>query len=282
MSRGVGLETVWDGTSPQRFGDRVVTNSGDGQGVRCPHCDLLRATTLAANPVYYALTAKVGAANATRRAALAGIRTLAGRPIQQFVTSGMLTNGFGTGDFAVSPLDQATGYATFAAGGVRHDPYFVDRVEKLTGGRGVYTHRHSVGRRAFSPWVAEQATFAMEATLWQRTGTPFDRSLADWRPAAAMLGTAQGPAGAKGAGSTNTAAWTCGFTPQLAAAVWVGPDRKSLVDKAGRQVYAIGLPALTWKAFMDGALRGQPQLPLAGESPKSVRAGPQPPTASVR
>jgi len=264
LSQGISLRSRWDGSSPQHFPGRSapVYNSGDGQGEQCSSCDLIRSTVLSLNTVYYALTAKVGAAKAARRAELAGIRQLGGQPIETFLKSGKLSNAFGIGQFEITPLDQADGFATFAGGGVQHDPHFVDKVVRIDNGAVVYQPRAGPGRRAFSAGVAADATYAMQQVLRTRRGSPFDRSLADGRPAAGKTGTAEDPHAKQtnGNGGGNSAAWMCGFTPQLAAAVWVGHDnlKTALVTKAGRQVYGIGLPALTWQAFMDGALRGQP------------------------
>ncbi len=271
LSQGISLYSRWDGTSPQTFPGRgaPVYNSGDGQGEQCSGCDLVRATVLSLNTVYYALTAKVGAAKAAKRAELAGIRRLAGQPIEAFLRSGKLSNGFGIGQFEISPLDQADGYATFAGSGVHHDPYFVDKVVRIDNGAVVYQHRPAPGRRAFPAGVAADATYAMERVIRSNRGTSYDRGLADDRPAAGKTGTAEDPHAtqANGNGGGNSAAWMCGYTPQLAAAVWVGHDdlRTALVTAAGRQVYGIGLPALTWQAFMDGALAGAPirQFPPA-------------------
>ncbi len=263
LSQGISLKSQWDGTSPQHFPDRTapVYNSGDGRGEQCGHCDLIRSTVLSLNTVFYALTAKVGAMKAAKLAEAAGIRKLAGQPIDTFLKSGKLSNGFGIGQFEITPTDQAAGFATFAAGGMHHDPHFVDKVIRNDNGSTVYPTKSSPSRRAFSADVAADATYAMEQVIKSGHGS-FDRRLADDRPAAAKTGTAEDPHAkqSNGNGGGNSAAWMCGYTPQLAAVVWVGHDnlKTPLVTKAGRQIYGIGLPALTWQAFMDGALRGQP------------------------
>ncbi len=266
LSQGISLKSYWDGSSPQKFPDRPdqpVFNSGDGRGQQCSSCDLIKSTVLSLNTVYYALTDKVGAKKAAERARLAGIRSLAGQPADKFITSGKLTNNFGIGQFEVTPLDQAVGYATFAANGVAQDPYFVEKVLRSNGTDVVYQHPKSPGRRAFTADVAADATYAMQQVLRSSRGSS-DRRLEDGRPGAAKTGTAQDPRANRGDanGGGNSAAWMCGFTPQLATAVWVGHDdlTKPLVTKTGRQVYGIGLPGLVWKQFMDEALAGKPEL----------------------
>jgi membrane peptidoglycan carboxypeptidase len=259
LNQGISLKSFWDGTSPQDFPDRTapVYNSGDGRGSQCPHCDLIRATVLSLNTVYYALTAKVGAAKAAHLAELAGIRSMAGQPTGQFLNSGKLSNGFGIGQFEITPIDQADGFATFAAGGMQHDPYFVEKVVRIDNGAVVYQHENSPAKRAFPADVAADATYAMQQVV--RSG---QNRLDDRRPAAAKTGTAEDPNAdqTNGNGGGNSAAWMCGFTPQLATAIWVGHDnlKKPLVTSSGRQIYGAGLPGQTWKAFMDAALKNQP------------------------
>ncbi len=285
LSQGISLKSYWDGSSPQHFPDRgaPVYNSGDGGGEQCPHCDLIRSTVLSLNTVYYALTAKVGAEKAAHRAELAGIRTLAGQPTADFLKSGKLSNGFGIGQFEITPLDQANGFATFAAGGVQRAPYFVEKVVRIDNGEVIYQHPQVPARRAFSADVAADATYAMQQVVRSSKNR-----LADRRPAAAKTGTAEDPHArqANGNGGGNSAAWMCGFTPQLATAVWVGHDdlRKPLVTSTGRQVYGAGLPGQTWKAFMDAALGNQPierfPPPAYIGSRDAGNANPPPPPAS--
>ncbi|MDP9241113.1 MAG: penicillin-binding protein, partial [Actinomycetota bacterium] len=223
LTQGISLNSYWDGTSPQEFPDRTapVYNSGDGRGSQCAHCDLIRSTVLSLNTVYYALTAKVGARKTAELAKAAGIRSLAGQPIDAFIDSGKLSNGLGIGQFEVTPTDHAAGFATFAAGGVRHDPYFVEKVVRIDNGQVVYEHKKSAGTRAFSPDVAADATYAMQQVVRSSANR-----LEAGRPAAAKTGTAEDPNAKQigGNGGGNSAAWMCGYTPQLAAVVWVGHD----------------------------------------------------------
>ena len=51
--------------------------------------------------------------------------------------------GLGIGQYEMRPIDQAVGFATFAAGGVAHDPYFVAKVTDTEG-----TSCWDAGRRA--------------------------------------------------------------------------------------------------------------------------------------
>ena len=83
--------------------------------------------------------------------------------------------------------------------------------------------------------------------------------------------------GRPAAGKTGTtesfgAAWFSGFTPQMAASVWVGDPRGNsypLTDVTvnGRfysHVFGADLPASVWRTTMSGALQGLPALNFSG------------------
>ncbi len=155
-------------------------------------------------------------------------------------------------------VDMAGVYATFANDGIRVPPVYVT---KITGPNGavIYQHAHSQ-KKAIEPEVARQVTAALEGVITGGTGT----SAAIGRPAAGKTGSAQ----------NNTDAWFCGFTPQLATAVWVGfaetrPDRsgvKRLVSMTPPRtritVFGGTYPAKIWSTFMKQAMEGIWPTPL--------------------
>ena len=141
--------------------------------------------------------------------------------------------------------DQAAGYATFAAQGVEATPYIVAKV--VRGGRTEYQAKPRT-RQAFPADVSADTTYAMQQVITSGTGTR--ARLSGGRPAAGKTGTTDA--------SNNV--WFCGFTPQLAAAVWFGygdPSR-SVAGANGRESSGGAISAPVWKAFMDAALKGQP------------------------
>ena len=80
-------------------------------------------------------------------------------------------------------------------------------------------------------------------------------------------------AGKTGTTDNFTAAWFSGYTPQLAASVWVGDPRGGAthplrnVRVGGRffsHVYGADLAAPVWRMAMAGALRGTPPRNFAG------------------
>ena len=124
----------------------------------------------------------------------------------------------GTGE--VSLLNLTSAYTAFANGGVLQSPVFVRRIEDAEG-RVLY-RGEEVGRRVLS----ESTAFLMASMLSDvvNHGTGYGA-----RQAGFSL-----PAGGKtGSTDDHADAWFIGFTPKLAAGVWVGFDRP-VADHAPR------------------------------------------------
>jgi membrane peptidoglycan carboxypeptidase len=184
----------------------------------------------------------------------------------------------GIGGYAVRPIDQAVGFATFADGGLVNGSYFVSKVTD-SNGNVVYEH-HSSPRRAIDPRVANDVTLTLEP-IASSSGFP----LSDGRVSAAKTGTQGIPNSPENA---NSDAWTVGYTPQVSAAVWVGSGDSThpIYNADGGAEYGRDLPGSTWKAFMDAYLAGQPKLPMAtkqevfpgGKAAPTTSAAPAPTT----
>ncbi|MEA2484529.1 MAG: hypothetical protein QOC55_2476 [Thermoleophilaceae bacterium] len=238
LDQGIGLGTRVDGSSPQKFGDQLVHN--DEGDPPLGSIDLVKATELSVNTAYYNLAKKVGPDHIAELAHRAGIPD--GDVLAE--PNGHPALGITLGVYPVHVIDQANGYATFAAGGVAAKPFFVKTVRDRDGNT-VYAVKQQ-NSRAFSEDVAADATYAMQQVVNSGTGT---RAQLNGRPAAGKTGTT----------SNNTNAWFCGFTPQLAAVSWIGrADGSPLKGVLGstRGVYGGTVPAGIWKTFMDGALQG--------------------------
>src|SRR5262245_34546117 len=96
------------------------------------------------------------------------------------------------------------------------------------------------------------------------------------RPAASKTGTWEQD---EKHSSENGDAWTVGFTPQVATAVWVGnvKGRDKLRDKSGAKIGGGGMPGAIWKRFMDEVHaglklpeKGFPERKNTGDPDKSV------------
>ena len=158
--------------------------------------NLVQATWASDNTVYAQLAMDVGAANIVRVAHAAGITS----PLKPYPSIVL-------GSEAVSPLEVADAYATFADLGVRHAPQAIARVV-FPNGRVSRARVHAV--RAIPAGVAYVVDQILAGNT--RYGT-----------AAAMPSYYTGVAAGKTGTTENSAdAWFCGFDPLLATAVWMG------------------------------------------------------------
>ena len=267
LEKGISLDTRYDGSSPQDVCGTVINNdAGDGPLGRI---DLAEGLQKSVNTVYVRLACDVGPKRVVDIAHAAGIPDRDqldgdGTPSAQIA--------LGSGGYELHVIDQATGYATFAAQGQRAKPYFVTTVSDASG--EVYRAKPDTGS-AFSKGVAADATYAMQQVV--AGGTGVRAQLAGGRPTAGKTGTT----------GQNANAWFAGFTPQLATAVWVGrqqggPLRGVLGSDAG--IYGGTVPAEIFKTFMDAALQGQPNEdfpPRAGVGGRATPSFSPPPAVSA-
>jgi penicillin-binding protein 1A len=166
------------------------------------------------------------------------------------VALGGLTRG-------VSPLEMASAYATFAAKGVRADPYSIVRIRDRRG-HVLYEH-HTHTTQAIDPTLVGVLNNALIQVVQQGTGTG-----------------AQVPRWTVG-GKTGTTqnfgdAWFVGITPPLATAVWVGnPDRiVPMTNVHGRHVNGGSYPASIFSATMRAALADVSPQALFTASPDAL------------
>ncbi|MFP5220399.1 MAG: transglycosylase domain-containing protein [Actinomycetes bacterium] len=258
LDRGIPLTAELDGSSPRLFDDYRVRNfAGASYGT----VDVETATAKSVNTAYVELGLRAGPHYVARMAEALGIT--ADMSVERNSAA------IGLGVTAVTPLEQATAFATLAAGGVRADPYVVERV---TDGEGrVHYEARPQPRRVLDEAVAADVTHALRGVLTRGTAT---RARLPGRPAAGKTGTTSG----------NTAAWFVGYTPQLSTAVAVFSERQDVPLRgfAGvREVTGGTLPARTWRTFMTAALEGA----AVAAFPPPARVGPPPraplPTPSV-
>jgi membrane peptidoglycan carboxypeptidase len=248
IADGVSIKSYWNGSDNQKFpGETIPVKNSEGES--CGRCNLIEATVKSLNTTYYALAREVGAQKVLDLARAAGIVDPKVEPQLS------LTRQVALGDLRVSPLSHAEGFATFAAGGAHAPAYFVERVDQA--GKRMYTHPKAQPERAFSEDVAADATYAMQQVYSQSSKAKIE----DGRQAAGKTGTAQ-----LGKTEFNSDVWMCGYTPQLAAAVWVGhaaADAKLINAETGGSMYGAGLPRSFWAQFMSRALEGKEKLTFA-------------------
>ena len=150
------------------------------------------------------------------------------------------------GTFGVSPLEMAAAYATFASGGVRHPPYWIRRVEDVSG--RVLEEHIITGERVLNESVNYQLVDMMAGVIDEGTGNVVRR-----------MGFALPAAGKTGTTNDYNDAWFTGFTPNLSTSVWVGFDRgQGMRDKNGAGITGGRGAAPIWAQFMKQATEGEP------------------------
>jgi len=153
----------------------------------------------------------------------------------------------------VRPLEVANAYATIANGGVQHEPYYIERIENSEG-KVLYDHetQGSPGTRVLGADIACMAAKVLEANVVGGTGT---RAQVPDQPAGGKTGTTE----------NFSDAWFVGFTPHLAASVWMGnpQERVEMRGVGGRNVTGGSFPAQAWGQFMTSYHEELPEEPFA-------------------
>jgi len=145
---------------------------------------------------------------------------------------GVWSMALGSGE--VTLLGMTAAYASFANGGLRPTPYLIRRVENARG--EVLLTVHPNGHRAVSEATAFLMTSILSDVLKGGTGWQA-RRVGFTRPAAGKTGTT----------NDYRDAWFIGYTPHLAAGVWVGYDMPRTIMNRG---YAATVAVPLWARFM--------------------------------
>ena len=154
---------------------------------------------------------------------------------------------------AVTPIEIASAYSSFATNGVLAPPYLIERIEDANGEvlyQNIVSQRISIP----DPGAAAAVRKTLEVAAQFGTGT---RAVLDDRPIAGKTGTHQG----------FREAWFIGFIPQYTSSVWIGFAEEQLpltdVEINGeliRNVSGGRVPAPMWKEFMTKVVEELPVL----------------------
>ena len=144
---------------------------------------------------------------------------------------------------AVTPIEIASAYSSFATNGVLAPPYLIERIEDANGEvlyQNIVSQRISIP----DPGAAAAVRKTLEVAAQYGTGT---RAVLDDRPIAGKTGTHQG----------FREAWFIGFIPQYTSSVWIGFAEEQLpltdVEINGELIKNVSggrVPAPMWKEFM--------------------------------
>ena len=225
--------------------------------------NMAQATAFSTNTYFMAIEERTGLCRPAEIAESMGVFTGGGESLPRVPSLTL-------GSAEVTPLAMANAYATFAAHGVYCKPRSILEVRDREQNRLPVPPEEctQVVDRPVADSVTELLMGVVDGPISGRTGA---RMSLGTRPAAGKTGTT----------NESAAVWFAGYTPQVAAAVWVGDPRGGFayplkdVTINGtyyRQVFGGTLPGPIWKASMEAALANKPiqQFTLDTGLPTSV------------
>jgi penicillin-binding protein 1A len=243
IKQGIDPDTTYyDGTSPKTLqtgggSTWTVNNAEQGGGVM----PLTEATWESVNVVFAQLGLDVGPENIARVAYQMGITSPLGVKGPRDVPCKLgahcyipPADAIGGLSVGVTPLEQASAYATLASGGVHHDATAIDRVV-FPGGK-VDEPSAGEGKRVLTAGQAYEVTKVLEGVITSGTGAGYT-----------SIGC-QSAAGKTGTSEDLSDAWFVGYTPLYSTAVWTG-------HPLSRAATGFGGPTSgpIWRSYMQAA-----------------------------
>ena len=263
LKAGIDPRTEFDSGSPQNLrcaNAPWAVNNFEGEGRGMINVD--DAMTRSVNVVFAQLMVKVGPGAVRDVAEKAGISKEQLTPPECAIALGGLRQG-------VSPLEQASGFATFAAKGLAAEPYAIVRIKDRRG-QVVYEHKAKT-TQAFRDKEVGVLNAALKRVVEGGTGT----AAGIGRPVAGKTGTSENYGNA----------WFVGYTPQLSTAVWVGRPEGDVPMRNVRGINVTGgsFPARIFGQYMRAALAGVPvqELYTASVDELNLRTPVSPPPSFV-
>ncbi|WP_316669628.1 transglycosylase domain-containing protein [uncultured Propionibacterium sp.] len=239
LNQGFGLGTVLNGSTFTPSGDSVVVHNDSN--VDYGNVTLLKATSYSMNTAFTDLVTSMddGPQAVVDMANAAGVPTGDGWD---------LNNRIALGTAQVSPLSNATGFATIANDGRANTTHVVQTVTD-SGGATLYTG-DTASNQTIDQNVAQNAQTALKSVVTSGTGTTASQL---GREVIAKTGT-------KDDGDSETiSAWFVGATKQISTAVMfvAGDGNADLNPYSPYGSFSSGLyPANTWEDYMEAATAG--------------------------
>ena len=219
--------------SPVTFGNwRPRNYDGGFRG----NISLLTALTYSVNVATIKLAEQIGIDTVKQFAEKLGITSLTPEDNNLALAIGGTHKG-------LTPLEMASAYATLANKGQRITPTCIIKIEDRNG-KIIEDNNIPVKTQVISEQTAGVITAMLENVITSGTG----RAANIGRPAAGKTGTTD----------DYKDAWFVGYTPDLAAAVWIGHDQPKPMAGISGGSY----PARIWANFMKNALSSLPVKPL--------------------
>jgi penicillin-binding protein 1A len=143
------------------------------------------------------------------------------------------------GTFGSTLKDITAAYTAFPSGGVRREPYLIERIDDKEG--HVLYQAHPLQRQILKPAIAWMIAETLEGVLSRGTAA-----------SAKSLGLDRTAAGKTGTTDDYKDAWFVGFTNSLTCGVWVGFDQPQTIEQRG---YGAALALPIWVKIMEKASR---------------------------
>jgi penicillin-binding protein 1A len=203
------------------------------------------ATLHSDNTVFARLSLDVGPENIAEMGQKLGVRT-------PLTVNGYTPPSIALGSVAITPLDEASAYATLAAGGIYSKPMAITKVVLPDGSVDTSAGWGKPQRERVIPdWVASTVTRVLEENM--------------------LYGTGRGAhiSGRTDAGKTGTTdqyadAWFSGYMPFLEATVWIGYPKGEIpmLNVHGVAVSGPGFPASIWHLYVEQAVARHKDVPF--------------------
>ena len=211
--------------------------------------DILSGTAFSVNTYFVGLEEELGLCDPVDIATATGARQGNGEEFEKYPC-------FTLGCFDVTTLDLTVSMATFAAHGVHCNPIAINKIIDRFGDSLDVPDADC--KRTVDLQVADSTTAVLAGVingpLAGRTGRAMDLG----RDAAGKTGTTD----------NSAAVWFVGYTPDMAASVWVGDPRGGQkypmkgITINGRyysQIFGSTMPGPIWRDSLIGALEGTPE-----------------------
>lgn len=214
LSQGMNPAITLNCNSPLKVSPTwTVRNYG---GVSYGNISLAKATAVSSNTGYVQVARAVGAASIVKCAQSMGITE--DLPAYDSITLGTIN---------VPVIQMAEAYATLPAMGQHRDAIAITKIEDRNG-NVVYEHKDSP-TQVMDAKVASAATKVLEGVITDSSGTASIISSYDIdQPIAGKTGTTE----------YTDNLWFCGYTPQIAVAVWTGyPDSSKQIVINGQDAH---------------------------------------------
>ena len=244
----------------------TISNAGDSEAGTF---NLTQATAASVNTYFLQLEERTGVEAPAALAESLGVKRLVNG---QTLPLGRDAS-FVLGPYEVSPLAMAGAYAAFAAHGLFCPPRAVTAIFDASG-RAIPLPPENC-QQVLDAGVADTVTSVLQGVVDGPDPLRTGLHASIGRPVAGKTGTVD----------DSKAAWFVGYTPQLAAAVWIGtptptPLKGVINGRYYKQVYGGDIPAAIWHEAMLVAHQNLPVQSFAAADP-SVTNGNQIPVPDV-